>query len=1331
MKHLMFLCIILSCSCLVQAQVYFQIDTSDGLSENNVRDLIQLPDGRMVVTTNGLINIYNGTNFFYLHFRDNDIYPLTSYEGYHHSYLDESGRLWMKIHHGLILVDTRKDQVASNLDEVFRKMGLKDAVTNFFMDDSKNLWFVTRDDRLFVYDVKKKKTSLFLSHASFDGKTKDPLSDLALIDGQLLLFYDSGIHVSYDYATKRKLRVNTEITELVAEKYNGTNFVIPRKHSFLQMKNGVSGGILMNYQLKTHTWELVLKTNYWLNTLVFNMDESFKVCCKNGLWYISRDLKHKHFVSDFKTMEGTTLSTEISTIYQDNEGGTWIGTLDRGLLYYHPKRYLFKNSGKTLFGESGLSGINVRGFAMADADHVLVGTNKGLFEYNLRTSEISLFNGMPMVDCRLLVTGKGDRVWVCTRDKGLFSFQKGRVIHYELPWNTINSVFECPDGRLALCPRNGIILFNPLTGKTESVQPVDGLDLTAVKQLSALDDKQLLGLDSENLFLVNWDNKSLSLVKEPGIGKSSRYNSLYVDHRGWVWIATQDGLRVWNPNDNQIKQIHAEEGLVNNSVQSVFEDSRQTIWVTTAGGVSHILVSDEFLRYSIENYNRFDGIIQGEFLPCSHLITPSGELFIGGIDGFNRVNLNSLYNKMLPELTPLFVGLKVNDIPVICDSLYNGNRILKQSITSTKELLLKHSQNFITLEFSALDYINSTYTRYRYMLQGVDNQWHEISTKDGMGRASYTNLPPGTYHFYVRASYNGINWENGKMISMLITILHPWWSTPLAYFMYAVLISIMLYIFISYSIKKSRQRMLRQQKEKMDEMKYRFFTNVSHEIRTPLTLIITPLGALLRDLKDEKLKTKLTSIYKNAQELLMLINQLLDFRRIEMKGECLNLTYGDFVQLLEDMSQSFETLAEEKGIRFTCSHEVTQLYAYFDKDKMRKVLNNVLFNAFKFTEQGGEIVLLASLTETDDKGQVLSIVVKDTGCGISKEDLPHIFERFYQTHDGNNTLGSGIGLHLVKEYVLLHGGEISVQSEPQNGTKFTILIPSTLKTAVEHPFIDVSNTLDQKNEPEEHVNKHVHTLLLVEDNDDFVRFMKEELESHYSIIIASDGVEGEEMAISYAPDLIISDVMMPRRDGLELCRNLKKDIRTSHIPFILLTAYSSNDKELFGYKSGADDFISKPFRMEILLLKIQKLIREQDERKALFTKKIEIKPSELAITTLDEDLIHKAIDCVEKNMDNDYGVERFSLDMNMERTVLYRKLQSVVGLSPSEFIRTIRLKRAAQLLASRKYSVTEVAGMVGFATPKYFTKYFTEAFGVLPSQYGIKSDSDEHHKIGS
>lgn len=1326
MKHLITLWVILFCSCMVQAQEYFPIDTDDGLSENNVRNIIQLPDGRMVVTTNGLINVYNGTDFSYLHFKESNIYPLTSYDGFHHSYLDESGRMWQKIFHGLILVDFHKDKVESNLDKVFKEMGVNYAVADFFIDDSKNLWFVTRDDKLFVYDVKRKKTSLFLTQASFQGNKQEQLMDIALIDGYLLLFYKSGVHVCYNYATKRKIYVDTSITNLISGNYNHTVYVIPRKHSFLQMQDGsLDKGILLSYQLKTRKWEVVLQTNYWLNTLDFDVDGSIKVCCKEGLWNISPDLHEKHFVSNFKTVEGANLATEVSTIYLDNEGGTWIGTLDRGLLYSHPKRYFLKNIGKTLFGVQGLGGVNVRGFAMVEADNVLVATNKGLFKYSLKKSELSPLAGFPLADCLSLVSGRNNRVWVCTGDKGLFSVQNGQIKHYELPWKFVNSVFELPDGRLALCLSQGVSIFNPSTGNIVPVKSNSGLKVTGIKQLVKLKDNLLLGLDAEGLFLFDWTKGTLFLVK--GMGEKyrtanfSRYNSICVDHRGWLWLATQDGLRVWNPKNNQMENIHTEDGLVNNSVQSIFEDARHTMWVTTANGMSHISVSNDFLHYSIENFNRYDGIIHGEFLPGSHFITSSDELLIGGIDGFNRVNLSHIHTMTLPEMTPLFIGLEVNDMPIKCDSLYDGNRILEQSITTTKKIALNYDQNFITLEFSALNYINPTHTRYRYKLEGVDNNWREITTKDGLGRASYTDLSPGTYHFYIRASYDG------KTVSMIITVRHPWWATPFAYFIYVTLISMILFAMVSYYIRWNKQRMMRQQKEKLDEMKYRFFTNVSHEFRTPLTLIITPLEALLKDLTDEKLKTKLTSIYKNAKELLALINQLLDFRKLEAKGESLNLAYGDIVKILNDVYQSFQSLAVEKDIRFTWKCDVAQLYAYFDRDKTRKILNNLLSNSFKFTEAGGEIKLQVSLVESEGKAPVLSIVLSDTGCGIKKEDIPHIFGRFYQTCDSKYYLGSGIGLHLVKEYVSLHGGEISVQSEWQKGTTFTVVFPTTLRPVVEQPVVEqpavelpvLSN-----------IQPHTHMLLLVEDNDEFAHFMKEQLEGIYRVIIAYDGVEGEEMAFSYSPDLIISDVMMPRRDGLELCRNLKKDIRTSHIPFILLTAYSSNEGELFGYESGADEYINKPFSMDILLLKIQKLIREQDARKELFAKKVEVKPSELAITSLDEELIHKAIACVERNMDNtDYSVELFSSDMNMERTVLYRKLQSVAGLSPSEFIRTIRLKRAAQLLASRKYSVAEVAGLVGFATPKYFTKYFKEAFGVLPLQYGRKSAAEENHKI--
>jgi CheY-like chemotaxis protein/AraC-like DNA-binding protein len=513
------------------------------------------------------------------------------------------------------------------------------------------------------------------------------------------------------------------------------------------------------------------------------------------------------------------------------------------------------------------------------------------------------------------------------------------------------------------------------------------------------------------------------------------------------------------------------------------------------------------------------------------------------------------------------------------------------------------------------------------------------------------------------------------------------------------------------------------QKEELDQMKFRFFTNISHELRTPLTLIITPLDMMIRRISDEAVKKQLGTIYKNAQNLLSLVNQLLDFRKLEMKGEKLHLMNGDMEEFISSAYNNFVPMAVEKHLNFVSQTVHRPLYMFFDSDKVHKIVNNLLSNAFKFTSEGGTVNLILSTEEIEQRNYV-RIEVSDTGIGISESDLPYIFNRFYQVgNQGDEKMGSGIGLHLVREYVNIHEGRTTVSSRMDRGSTFVVWLPMDLKPESGDIFEEATDEKPDDKEKEASgvllsADDSRRKVLLVEDNKEFRTFLKEQLEDFYQIVEAADGEEGERCAIDENPDLIISDIMMPKVDGIELCRRIKTNMQTSHIPVILLTARTADDIKINSYEVGADSYMSKPFNFDMLMVRIEKLIEQQEKRKQEFRKNIEVNPSAITITSLDEQLIQKCLEYIEKNMDHpEYGVEELSRDLGMVRMSLYRKLQSITGNTPTDFIRSIRLKRAAQLLQGSQLPIVEIANRVGFSSSSYFAKCFKEMFGVLPKQY--------------
>jgi len=1298
-----------------QSFVFTAIDSKNGLSENRVRTILQLQDGRMVITTEGVTNIYDGTSFKYLHLKGNTISRLTGYSGFHHGYVDKE-YVWIKDKGKLMGIDIKQERFVSKPDSVLFKMGIREPIVDFFVDASQNYWVLTSSDKLLFRNVKNGKISIFLKNVSTPNGIKDQLYDVAVIQQQLFLFYRNGLIVCYDLKTGKELYQTNSLSNQEQSKYNNTLMVVQSENSLYQIRNG-SKGVMLGYDIKKRTHTKILQTDYWLNTISVDNKGNLWVSCAIGLWFIDKNLKDKKLIPSFKLVDGTQVNNEASTLYNDSQGGLWIGTFNHGLLYYHPDRFKFKNVGKTFFGTQ-LKDIDVTCFQETEEQTILVGTKNGLYNYAPETLKLSIFPKLPAdVDCLSMTKDSQNRIWICTRNKGVYCLQSNQIKHiYELGGNC-RYIVEKPDGQFLVATSDGLADFNSITGKFQTLKLVlNGEPLRSVSQLIRFENQSFLVRSNAGLFVYNYKKNSISQpLKELLKNENQNYTAVFKDSRGMVWIGTQDGLSVWQPSKAELHTLFTDDGLVNNSIKGIAEDKQGLIWITTAGGVSRIVLDskEKKLRFSIANFNHYDGVIENEFTASATFASNNGQLLMGGVNGFNSIDLQKPWSfKQLQK--PLFTGLMLFGTKVKSGESYDGNMILKNAIATTKSIALNYNQNFISVDFSALNYVNPTQTYYRYRLEGIDDNWREIVAQNGTGSASYTNLAPGTYVLKVKAASNSREWSKESEISIVVN--PPFWKTPFAYSLYLLIVVLLFYLSLTYYKRWTKQKLIRENEEKLNELKFNFFTNVSHEFRTPLTLIITPLESILKEIKETAIESRIKLVHRHALNLQHLANQLLDFRRLEISGEKLNLTFGDFVEFITQFEDLFSKLAQEKQIDFSIQSEKTELFMYFDKDKLYKVISNLLSNAFKFTPSRGTITVRISQPKENQNSGFVQLEVVDSGSGISENDVPNVFNRFYQASSTQG--GSGIGLHLVKEYVELHSGAVMVESEPNVKTVFAVRIPANLvpqKTDFETLVAVSEDTIDNQIIT---TTSKKETLLVVEDNDDLRRFLVTELSHQYEVFEAADGEGGENLALSKSPDLIISDVMMPKVDGFELCKRIKSNVQTSHIPVILLTARTSEDLKLTGYQSGADEYLAKPFNLEILLLRIEKLIAQKNQRQSAFSKKLEVNPKEITITSIDEQLIEKALECMEKNMDNpDYSVQQFSQDLGMDRTVLYKKLQSITGLAPSEFIRSIRLKRAAQLLIQGQYPVAEVAEKVGFNTQKYFSKYFKEAFGVSPSKY--------------
>lgn len=823
-----------------------------------------------------------------------------------------------------------------------------------------------------------------------------------------------------------------------------------------------------------------------------------------------------------------------------------------------------------------------------------------------------------------------------------------------------------------------------------------------------------------------WTATNKGLIMGNQLKLKAVCKALAIDKQGWIWVGTMNGVYVFDIQNGKTYQYGKGEGMANEMIQDLVVDKLGDVWATTANGLCRFRRTRSSEQpFALTMFDSQNKLGDTKFLPRTAASMADGKLFFGSSTGFYIVDPIQVKDM---EYTghPVFTSLLVNNQEVVAGKEYDGRVILPFALSTTRKIVLEHDENFITVHFSGLNFDMPHHTYYRYRLQGVNNDWIEISPQDGIGRANYTDLSPGTYKLEVYSAGLDKVWSK-QSATLEIEVLAPLWATWWAKLLYLLAFIALMIFGVRWKIEQNRKRMENEKYKELEEMKYRFFTNISHEFRTLLTLIITPVGSMLRRTTDTETRTQLNEVSKNAGDLLQLVNQLLDFRKMEMNGERLNLASGNLDEFVQYTTMKFSPLSEQKNISLKFEDKTGGLFMYFDRDKLGKILTNLLSNAFKFTKSGGVVKVELSKCFIDSR-RYARIIVEDTGCGISKEEQAHVFERFYRAEQQQaaTQVGSGIGLNMVYEYVKLHQGKVSLESEEGKGSRFIVDIPTDLKHALQqeaaqdNQFVSspATDAVDGATEVQG-AKKIEKTVMVVEDNEDFRHFLHRELSHIYNkVLVVKDGMEGALKAEEENPDLIVSDVMMPRMNGTDMCRRIKENIETSHIPVILLTAWSTDEGRTEGYKAGADAYIAKPFDMEVLLARISNLLEKQEKRKQDFSHSISLDPKTVTDSSPDEAFLNEVIGHIEKNIDNsEYTIDSLAGDVVMSRMSFYRKMKSLTGQTPADFIRTVRLKTAAKLLKEGNCNVSEACYRTGFASPQNFSKHFKEIFGVLPSQY--------------
>lgn len=1338
MKHLVFCFLFIACIALQMKGTTFRLfDVQNGLPENQLRSLLELPDGRILLATEGSLVIYNGAQFNTLHYKSDDLRSL-DYMGDFRNYIDSHQKVWIKHLDSFLILDLNTEQIITKPEEYLAtRFQISARIRNFFFDQVGDFWAFTTENKLYRYQEKQKRLTcikhLFSKNqVVYDVIRKDNHIFVFTHSGEMFCLDANNLQILFKDKSLQKYHRNTELSRALPTA-NGI---------FMFCNNEQKESYLLRYHIKQRTWQVLLSSPHIFTSIKENNRGEIILSGEKGLYLFTKDGKKIQEQFAFKSEDNSLIQDKVTCLLIDSNQGLWLGLFNRGLLYYSPFRIRFS---KLNFGtNSSLAGReeNVRALLPYHRQEILVGTTNGLFIYNTLTKNMRLFSPELATAYCLSITRdlKGD-IWVSTIRTGCYRLQGNKVFHpniHTLEGKTeenVRSIYHFKTmgywilsrtfGAGSFDPNTG--LFIPLSKRFPALQKF-GLITHAL----AWNDHRILFASQNGLFFYDTALKKIIFPEKESshFNHSNRkYNCVIRDSRGWIWFGTQDGINLYQPKNKKSFSFYVEDGLISNSIQSIIEDSEGHIWITTSKGISRMVIQNKKespIKY-IQNFDSRDGLLEGEYAERSYCDMPDGKLYFGGVNGISVISPYQMKQRHI-ELTPLFSSLKINGKKILPN---DSDQIITQSIANTHSLKLPYNRNTISLEFSALNYSNPELTYYRYRIEKNGNEnWTEMKGTDGKGVINLSLLPPGRYKLVVNAA--GIDHQWGEKVAVMeIVIQPPLLLSNLFLILYAIIILCIIVIAWKRFIKrKERQFQIKQEKErliqteKLNQLKYRFITNVSHELRTPLTLIVTPLDYLLHTISEEKTLKRLNIISQGVKELRTMIDQLLDFRRIEMQGEKLNLTYNDVCAYLQATHSLFSELSTERDIAFNLNRQQQTLFMWYDKDKLQKILNNLLNNAFKFTAKGG-IINLSQQQERmpNSNDMAVKIIVSDTGCGISKEDISHIFERFYQADNQGSTTGSGIGLNLAMEYTKLHGGLMTVESELGHGSSFTVWLP--LRNSEEQEK-EPSEDIEEENNSDSHINSSLISekttkqlkILLADDNVSLLRFVADLLSEEYEIFTALDGKKALEISRKILPDLIISDIMMPEMNGVDLCKIIKEDIRTSHIPVILLTAKTSDEDQLSGYQSGADAYISKPFNYEILQLRIRNIFELLAKRQRDFHQSTEIIPEKDVFNKLDETFIEKAIIYVQKNLDNsEYTVEQFSKDMGMDRTGLYRKLLSLVALSPVAFIRSVRMKEAAKLLLTHEHTIADVAYRVGYSTPRYFTKHFFQEFGVNPSEY--------------
>lgn len=1367
-------CVFLTLSTLlISAQAptlkFKHISTEQGLSNSTIESIYQDKRGFIWFGTRDGLNRFDGYQMVVYRYDHRDSSSISD-NFIRYIYEDRHQNLWVGTINGLNRFDVAKNNFVRYKHNPGSSTSLSNNLVNCIYEDGKGrLWISTFGGGLNLF---KPDQNVFI-HYQHDPERTRSLSDDHVnflyedTQGNFWVATENGLNLFNPEAGSFKNYNNLD--PFAREKGNNVIRVIKEDRQGNLLLATADNGLII-YNDKEKIFRQFRHQEKDPSSLASNLVRSLLVDKKGDTWVgsVNGGLDYFHAPSGtfyhYQNEPDNAFSLSqrtASALFEDNQGNLWVGTHRGGVNLYMPNIEKFTLYRQEPFPNS-LSYNDVKAFCEDSKGNIWIGTDGG--GLNLFNREKNTFQHYKYDPYNPKTIGSNEvlhimedsegNLWAGTWGGGLNLFNRStgtftRYLHDPMDTSTISSnyvqkVFEDHTGNLWIATYYGGL--NRMDRKTRRFRRV--LDDTTRSTRLSGNNMVSITEDREGNIWVGTDDGGLNCIHAAS-GKILHYFNkeerdpdlriLFVDSKGRVWVG-QTGLYLFDKQKNTFSLFTDKAGLSTEFIKGIAEDDIGNFWISTSNGITQF--NPENL--SFKKYNTADGLQGLEFEANAYLEAKDGQLFFGGVNGFNSFFPDNIKtNTFIP---PVYI----TDFQIFNKHILAGEKDspLEKDISLTDRLRLSYKQSTFSFGFAALNYTALENNQYAYKLESWDDDWNYVGNER---KASYTNLSPGRYTFRVKASNNDGVW-NEMGSSIIIVITPPFWETW--WFRILVLTTIVSAVIGFYNFKRRLElRKLEESKrEEMHQVQLQFFTNISHEFRTPLSLILGPVEKLQKEDPRATNSHYYKVIHRNANRLMNLINELMDFRKSEAGVLKLHVMPGSISPFLNEIYEEFSELAIEKKMKFTVNAPEETKEIWFDRQVLEKIAINLISNSFKYTADGGTITveILESLDnfkpafenelilKNDYQGkQYIYLRVVDNGIGISKDSIAHLFERYYKITEAH--MGSGIGLAFVKSLTFLHKGHIYVYSSRSQGTEIIIGIPvskddydskerwvnnnketgarlESIQSKYEQDAAPVEELpVSSQKEPEQRAVPHI---LVVDDNEELRNFLKESLSGHYHITEATDGQYGLAKAREEFPDLIISDVMMPGMDGNEFCRLIKEDIETSHIPFLMLTAKDAIESRIEGVESGADFYFAKPLSIQLLTLTIRNILSQKSKLKERYFRDHHAEAKELVHSRKDKEFMDQLISIIESHLAHpDMDVDYICTQMGMSRTRLYQKIKNITGQSIGEFIRTIRFKKAAQLMTHQDVSLTEVMYSVGIQTQSYFTKAFKKEFGKTPSQF--------------